>query len=383
MSENTFLFTADVHMKRRTWTNSTLLQGDATAAFSKVCRDCSVMAAGGIIIGGDLFDSNRPTSQDLIDTIDIIKGNFNHCYYISGNHDSVQPAYLEAFRDCSDMPELELVDLDSQTHPQYYTGAYRYTLAGVRWLASASELYQRIKEIVDNWKEWRTEEDKLYIVLHNTFQHLLGFDGAYDLTIDMIKDLCGEEKIYFLVGHIHTRDTTVYNSAGAYIHSPGSLYPLSADKMGEPCFGSMIDLNNSQIQDIPSNVRRYETININDIPADNIIEALDTAGLKPEHVWSLPTFIRLVVPENYDQPILIPETKDYVFKIDRQLAHTEAAVARQSSYSIQQAIKDELADSANRDMAMDMAEEILASDDPMATIEKWFEFWQVKKVTPC
>ena len=73
MSDNTYLFTADVHMKRRTWTNSTLLQGDATAAFGKVCRDCSFMAEGGIIIGGDLFDSNRPTSQDLIDTIDIIK----------------------------------------------------------------------------------------------------------------------------------------------------------------------------------------------------------------------------------------------------------------------------------------------------------------------
>ena len=55
----------------------------------------------------------------------------------------------------------------------------------------------------------------------------------------------------------------------------------------------------------------------------------------------------------------------------------------QSSYSIQQAIRDELKDATNREMAVDMAEEILASDDPMGTIEKWFEFWGVKKVTPC
>ena len=198
----------------------------------------------------------------------------------------------------------------------------------------------------------------------------------------MIKDICGEEKIYFLVGHIHTRDTTVYNSAGAYIHSPGSLYPLSADKMGEPCFASMIDLGNSQIQDIPATVRRYETVSINDIQGD-IIPALDNAGFKPEHVWSLPTFVRIIVPEGYDQPILLPETRDYVFKIERQLAHADVVQKVQTSYSIQQAIKDELADATNREMAVDMAEEILASDDPMATIEKWFEFWGVKKVTPC
>lgn len=382
MSENTYLFTADVHMKRRTWTNSTLLQGDATAAFGKVCRLSGFMAEGGLIIGGDLFDSNRPTSQDLIDTIDIIKGNFNHCYYISGNHDSVQPAYLEAFRECDDNPLLEIMDLDSES-AKFYTADTRYLLCGIRWLSSSSELYNRLKTLIDNWKTCRTEQDKLYIVLHNTFQHLLAFEGAYELTLDMIKDLCGEEKIYFLVGHIHTRDTTVYNSAGAYIHSPGSLYPLSADKMGEPCFASMIDLNNSQIQDIPATVRRYETINITDLPEDNIIEALNTAGLEPEHLDCLPTFIRLIVPDGYDRPILLPETDSYVFKIERQLAQTTAPAARQSSYSIQQAIKDELADSENRDMAMDMAEEILASDDPMTTIEKWFEFWNVKKVTTC
>lgn len=382
MSDNTYLFTADVHMKRRTWTNSTLLQGDATAAFGKVCRATSIMASGGIIIGGDLFDSNRPSSQDLIDTIDIIKGNFDHCWYISGNHDSVQPPYLEAFRDWDDEnPIFELRDLDTAPTQYYLTGC-RYTVQGIRWMSSASDLYERLKEVVANWKSWRTEEDKLYIVMHNTFQHLLGFDGAYELSIDMIKDICGEEKVYFLVGHIHTRDTTVYNSAGAYIHSPGSLYPLSADKMGEQCYASMIDLNNSQIQDIPSTVRRYETVNIQDIQGD-IIPALDNAGLKPEHVDSLPTFVRIVVPEGYDQPILLPETRDYVFKVERQLAHADIQQRQQSSYSLSQAIKDELADATNREMAVDMAEEILASDDPMETIDKWFEFWGVKKVTPC
>ena len=166
MSENTYLFTADVHMKRRTWTNSTLLQGDATAAFGKVCRDTSVMAAGGIIIGGDLFDSNRPSSQDLIDVIDIITGNFDSCFYISGNHDSVQPPYLEAFRDTSDDPVFHLWDLDN-SNPQYYQTGCRYTVQGIRWMSSASDLYERLKDIVNTWKEWRTEEDKLYIVMHS------------------------------------------------------------------------------------------------------------------------------------------------------------------------------------------------------------------------
>lgn len=379
MPDNTFLFTADVHMKRRTWTNSTLLQGDATAAFGKVCRDASYMATGGIIIGGDLFDSNRPSSQDLIDVGDIIRGNFNSCYYISGNHDSVQPSYLEAFRDTGDTPDFCLQSLDTMPLNGY---AYNYTVAGINWMSSASDLYEKLKEVVAGWRSQRSENEKLYIVMHNSFQHLLGFDGSYELSIDMVKDLCGDDPIYFLVGHIHTRDTTVYNSAGAYVHSPGSLYPLSSDKMGEHCFATLINLENAHIQDIPSDVRRYETVNIQDIQGD-IIPAMDNAGFKPEHVDSLPTFIKLVVPEGYDQPILIPETKDYVFKIERQLPQVESVQKMQLSYSIQQAIRDELQDAANHDMAVDMAEEILASDDPMGTIEKWFEFWGVKKVTPC
>lgn len=64
------LFVADCHMKRRTWTNSTLLQGDATAALSTVITNAMAIGSDPVrtmVVGGDMFDNNRPSSQDLWD----------------------------------------------------------------------------------------------------------------------------------------------------------------------------------------------------------------------------------------------------------------------------------------------------------------------------
>jgi hypothetical protein len=214
-------------------------------------------------------------------------------------------------------------------------------------------------------------------VLHCSFQHLLGFDGAYDFTVDMIKDLCGEDHINFLVGHIHTRDTLVYNSKGAYIHSPGSLYPLSTDKMGEQCYASYIHLNTGEIEDIAANVRKYATVNIVNA-GDNLVKTLDDLEYAPNE-YCLPTFVRLVVPADWAQPIPQVDDPRYIIKVDRQVLQQQAVTSVRSSYSINQAIRDELADQANRDMVVEMAEELLASDDPVGTLDGWLEFWGVKK----
>lgn len=375
MTNPHILFTADLHIKQRTWTNSTLLKGDAYCSFGRVVDAVSNrQELDSIVIGGDLFDSNRPTSQDLLTVKDLLTSNFNACYYIRGNHDSVDPSYLEAITGSLEDDDFHLCRIDHNFYPM---DEHVY-MTGIEWVPSAADTWERLRQVVKDWRQLRTTpNDILYVVMHTSFQHLLGFDGAYDLTVDMIKGLCGDDRINFLVGHIHTRDTLVYNSAGAYIHSPGSLYPLSSDKMGDPCYASYIELSTGKIEDIPADVRKYVSVNITE--TDDLLKWLDANGKAPAQ-GDLPTFVRVVVPESYDQQIILPVSDQYIFKIDRLVAPRDAATTVRSSYSISQAIRDELADQANREMAIDMAEEILASDDPVATIDKWLEFWGVKKV---
>ena len=376
MADTSILFTADCHMKRRTWTNSTLLKDDATVAFCK-----AVVAATrhpnvtDIVIGGDLFDSNRPTAQDLLVVKDALTANFNACYYIRGNHDNCEPSYLEAITGSLEDDDFHLVHLGSVFTPMD-TGVW---MTGLDWGPSASEMFEKLRQIVKDWRQMEDHDNMiLYVVMHCSFQHLLGFDGTYDFTVDMIKDLCGEDHINFLVGHIHTRDTLVYNSKGAYIHSPGSLYPLSTDKMGEQCYASLINLRTGEINDIAVNVRKYATVNIVNA-GDDLIKTLDSLEYAPDSNH-LPTFVRLVIPADWTQPIPQVDDPRYIIKVDRQVAQQQAVTSVRSSYSINQAIRDELADQANRDMVVEMAEELLASDDPVGTLDGWLEFWGVKKV---
>lgn len=377
MADTSILFTADCHMKRRTWTNSTLLKDDASYALSKVVG-AAALRTDMIVIGGDLFDSNRPTSQDLLIVKDLLAGNFNNCYYIRGNHDNCEPSYLAAITGSIEDDNYVLNHLDHKC-PSFSPLDLHVHITGIDWSPSASDMWEQLKASIENWRANRpSDDDILYVVLHCSFQHLLGFDGAYDFTVDMIKDLCGEDRINFLVGHIHTRDTLVYNSKGAYIHSPGSLYPLSTDKMGEQCYASYIHLNTGEIEDIAANVRKYATVNIVNA-GDNLVKTLDDLEYAPnEHC--LPTFVRLVIPADWTQPIPQVDDPRYIIKVDRQVSQQQAVTSVRSSYSINQAIRDELADQANRDMVVEMAEELLASDDPVGTLDGWLEFWGVKKV---
>jgi hypothetical protein len=88
------------------------------------------------------------------------------------------------------------------------------------------------------------------------------------------------------------------------------------------------------------------------------------------------------VPEGYDKQIVLPENDSYVWKIDRRLAALKERVAQSNKvYTIEDAVREELQNEANRDMVTDMAEELLIADDPVAVLNEWLEFWGVRKAT--
>jgi DNA repair exonuclease SbcCD nuclease subunit len=403
-----FLFTADCHIKGRTWTNSTLLRSDSLKAFEKAI-DGACTKSDTIVIGGDLFDSNRPTSNDVVETLSLLTYNFSHIWYIRGNHDSVEPSYLKAIKDTFDddvitearelyptefhFPMETTTDLHFEDDAELRNyQCYKYPIVGISWDPSDKEVYSKLQQAVENWKMKRAKGQQpdgiLYVVMHCSFKHLLGFDGAYQLDLDMVRNICGEEHVNILVGHIHTRSTVVYNSKGAYIHSPGSTYPLSSDKMGEPCFASLIDFVTGKIEDIPTDVRKYVNVNLTDIPDGDVIKWLNENNKRPEKYW-LPTFVQVTIPEVYDKPLPALVDPDnglnYVFKINRTVSTpVVTAQAVNTAYTITDAVREELSNlEEDEEMAIDMAEQLLAADDPVALLDEWLDFWRVRRSTGC
>ena len=88
---NDFLFMADAHIKARTWTNSTLLQGDAYAALDKLSAS---PLSDTLVIGGDWYDTVRPSAEDVQHSNDFISG-FKQVYYVRGNHDGRETCFLD------------------------------------------------------------------------------------------------------------------------------------------------------------------------------------------------------------------------------------------------------------------------------------------------
>jgi DNA repair exonuclease SbcCD nuclease subunit len=373
--QSEFLFMADAHIKTRTWTNNMQLAGDAYKALDRLQHSDSLSGVNMLVIGGDWFDSNRPSSIDLARTREFML-RFNIIYFIPGNHDNVSPSFLEVFDQLVSAHDLCTIHKLSEDIISMYGVDHCY-IAGIPWTHSAEDLKTKIKTVVDNFKTSYSSDDILYLVLHTSFKHLLAFDGAYKLTKEFIAEVCGDSNIRVLVGDIHTRNTTVYNEdTGAYIHSPGSLYPLSFDKAEEQNMVSKINFQTGAITDIPVDVRTYVTWNYTNRTDLNTL----VAGVVQDNPEGfMKPFIRTVVTDA-DVQITDGEYPDVVIQVVSSQIETDTVrhEARHETYTISQAIEEELADD-DPDIN-DLAQALYASDDPLAEIESWLNLWNVERV---
>lgn len=361
-----FLFMADAHIRSRTWTNSMQLGGDAYAALEKIPDELDRMVsyppALRLVVGGDWFDSNRPSAEDLLRTRQFMR-RFKYVGYIRGNHDSCSPSFLSSIFDDGD-PWIG----DGLTR---VPGAWQ--LVGLDWNASAD----KVREDIAGMLSTADSRLPLYLVLHASFKHLLGFDGAYQLDAEWIKDTFKDRCVRVLVGDIHTRHTLELPHDG-WIHSPGSLYPRSWDKVQEPCCVSLIDPDTGGIRDVPCDVRRYVQLEYAGQP--ELIKELQRMSEEHED-GMLDTFVRVVVPEGAPP---LPRTSVPHVQLqsvsaidDNEEAPGETPQAVADDRSLLQAVVEECGD--DRDLA-DMASALVASDDPLKEIEQWLEYWKVERI---
>ena len=388
-----FLFLADFHVKARTWTNNTQVRGDAYAAMQQIGDFAEENQLDTLVIGGDFFDSNRPTPDDLVQTVDFLS-RFKQVYYIRGNHDSCDPSYLESVSRI-----LGAKNFVTQLNGQFVHLGNDSYLTGISWMPSKEEYRLAVQQTLDYFKK-NYPEKTLYLVLHTSFKHLLTFEGAYTFDTSEVAKWCKDMDVVLLVGDVHVRDTrrvavfpppadtqgVLPNLGELTFHSPGAVYPL---QFNETDFAKAITIVNTAEDDYnrrlrpqPVEVRKYASFHYTGT-GDSLKDFLENFnnGYHVDYPDYLPAYIRVVLDTGVEPPHIIPsDYPNLVIQIQLEADEFDPGHAIDSSdgsYTLEQAINDEFPDP---DVA-EIANQLVKSPDPAGDLQKYLELWQVERTT--
>ena len=377
MDRTKILYIADAHVAKRTWANSTALSGDAYEALRKITERMEEREGGmpeTLVIGGDWFDTNRPSSLDLIETLKFLR-NFKNVFYIRGNHDSVKPSFLE-----TDMREygydpaegagmtVEFSGGIQDMEP--FTGVAGACMAGIPWRDSADDLRAELSALAEKARAI-PGLTRLHLFLHTAFRHLLNIDGMWQLELGWLAGAFEGLPVSVFAGHVHTRDSRT--AGGLAFHSPGSMYPRSWDKVMQASCVSLVDVGTGDVEDVPCDCRQYYEVPwTGQRDFDAFLEQAEP-DFEPSF---LRPFVRIVLPTDCADKPRVPDTVDHQVVRQRNAELVEERVHMDAA-TIEQAVSEECGD---REDLKDMALALLASDDPVAEMDRWFDLWGVTRL---
>lgn len=351
------MFIADAHVKARTWTNNPQIQGDAYAALSKVAAIEDL--PGTLVIGGDWFDSMRPSSEDMFRT-SLFAERFDKVLYIRGNHDKSVPNWLASLPNAEQLTTTPVPIGDGH-------------MAGLDWVPDEEELQLQLSAVCHEAMELPTDSI-LYIAMHQPSRHLLGFDGAWKVDFAKVAEdfeqMAKSMRIVFLVGDIHVQDTRKFGDIT--VHSPGCLYPLTEDTVNDPHGVSIVeglDIAHRQIK-----VRDYiEAHYANDTELEELIGEAEAASASER---LLPPRISVVVPEG----VKVSTSKAVVLQAVAAESDQSATQGTSERPSTECTMRDALMQACGDDKKLSsLALALYDSEDQAAAIESWLKFWKVER----
>ena len=325
-----------------------------------------------LVIGGDWFDSTRPSSLDLYHSFRFRERCFKSMI-INGNHDNVEPPFMSLTDEYGD---LEDTGMSAGLDPvkMFQIGRSDAGITGLGWTMDREKL---LSALSDMRKLMVAEAYKMnYVVLHAGVKELLGFDGAYQLTCQDLAEAFAGLEVGILVGHVHTRKK-IPLSYSTWLYSPGSLYPLSSDKMGDSFTVPLITAETGEIEEIDCNVRHYISLKASRMCHPEGVMWVPPDIPEPDgRDYVLPTFVRVEL----DVPgFKMPRSDKYVVQYVGTEGQDDASEVEASDdeYGIGDAIMEEL--SSDEEMGR-MAVKLATCDDPVAELKSWLDFWEVESM---
>lgn len=379
------LILADCHIRKRTWSNFAKISDDAYVALSTIIQEINPLPET-LLIAGDWFDTDRPSTTDILKSAEFF-ANFRTVLYIAGNHDRRCGEVFTALQETSKNLTGSTAFIDISQTPYISTvRGHTIVFAGLPYIHDQEQFIAAYTEKVLAIKNDYPDAE-LTLVIHASYKHLLGFEGAYHIDLEQTKNIASDYPVTVIVGHVHVRDTRKYaDNDRAYVHSPGSLYPSTfaqaLDRNSVPT-ASVYHLADGDITDEEIPVRAYADLNFVDY-ADLETKLYEIVNHARQMEYKLPSLVRLhVTADMMNSAISVPAdiADDIVLHITTATTdEPEAEVTITEGYSMVEAVKEALAAyGEDAEQLSEYAEALLTSDDALGTIEEWLEFWGVMR----
>lgn len=366
----------DAHIKPQTWASIPAVKDDAYHALDEMLLALAGMGHDTrdayLIISGDLFDSTRIHASDL-EAVTRLCQNFKRTYYIIGTHDYTEPPFLSSMENTVWLRDEEITDLGEGVR-----------LAGIQYNRSRPYLLECLKKLRKQGFG-ATCGLRDVLVLHQGFQHLLGFEGAYQLTLADLVEHVPEARV--LCGHVHIPDYTLFkglpggdSSSGCFL-STGPLYPQEMPQTKAFCGITALDLQKDRedrIDQVPITVRAYPVLRGTDHYLKENLEKLNEESRDSGKLHSLVTIMlqpgetltSLGIQEEL-YPWLIIRARINTAPVSPDISDSSQIV---DQYTLENAIMEEVPDETMQPIILGM----LHSDNPQQYIKKVLEENKVK-----
>lgn len=288
-----FVVFGDTHLRTAPWKRQVL--GDAVYdVFSKAVNDLIEEHKEDkedvvFFLVGDIVDKkhlDEYTIRKVQGCLKLVSDNFP-LFYINGNHDSAS-----AYGDGKGLT----ADYGTHMHKKLLTIGGK-KVYGLDYISSSKDFFHEL--------EGAPACDIL--CMHDSFKHLLGFEGSYKLD----KSQVPEHIKHVAVGDIHVQDSSLLPSGGRVV-SPGTIYPTSMGQLGPYGYASY-DTETNEWSHVQVETHRVTHIRLDD-------EDIEVADVVEDIVLNYPN-MHVQIAHTPDQANMISEIAEAVG--DRAYIHSK------------------------------------------------------------
>jgi DNA repair exonuclease SbcCD nuclease subunit len=285
----TFLsFIGDLHLRYRVWQSQFELVKDTYRALDSLAENLVKTANKQkaerriVILAGDVFDKTETDPMSLnayFGFTDFLDQNNFEIYAITGNHDKpLEYAALCRLDGITKDLSKEVLEIPSMG----------LQIRGLPY-APGPEIKRLLNGVHEN-----------AVVIHQAFKHLLGFEGAYDLTLEDIP----ENIELVMVGDIHVKDMTTYGQKGLCLSS-GPLHACNLAQRDEKGFWWTVDGENWSFQSI--SYRQVVEIDLYELSREDSISYIQELLDMSEPGWG--PLVKVIHGSEHGETLTILKTK--------------------------------------------------------------------------
>ena len=244
-----------------------------------------------------------------------------------------------------------------------------FHIYGIPWVGSRAALAGHLGTC--------PKTDHSLTLIHAGLKELIALEDTWQLCLEDLNQRYLHPNQLVVIGHVHKYLYTALDGGG-HVLSPGSLYPVAWDQVGEFHGASILDTETMELENLPIEVRNYHEMEFGE--NKYLLNACTALAEASRIQGKLPPCIRLHIPkegaEKFD-PSIVPEGVVVLPVASGENGEDAPVQETAGALTLEQAVGEEL--SYDTDLA-DMGMELVRSEDPLQLTEQWLRETGVARV---